>query len=216
MTRLEIISDPICPWCLIGATHLMRALESRPGFGFDIRWRPYQLNPGMPKAGMDRRDYLIAKFGGAEAAVTVYARVEEATKAAGLDIDFGAIPRTPNTLDALRVIHWAGIEGEQTRIAMALFRAYFLEGRDIGHADTLAEIAGASGMDAALVARLLAGDTDAKDVHNESLAARDMGVTGVPTFLLGGQYALSGAQPVETWTRLIDELQAAVTAPGRA
>lgn len=209
MTRLEIISDPICPWCLIGATQLMRALEARPGFAFDISWRPYQLNPGMAKAGMDRRTYLATKFGGAENAVKVYARVADAAEAAGLAIDFGAIARTPNTLDAHRVIRWAGIEGVQTRVAMALFRAYFLEGRDIGDAATLAEVAGAGGMDAALTARLLAGDTDAKDVHNESLAAQDMGVTGVPTFLLAGRYALSGAQPVETWTKLVDELQAA-------
>jgi hypothetical protein len=107
LTRLEIISDPVCPWCYIGATHLFRALAARPEHPFAIRWRPYQLNPDMPEGGMDRKDYLAVKFGGAERAAKVYARVEAAAAEAGLEIDFGRIGRAPNTLDAHRVIHWA-------------------------------------------------------------------------------------------------------------
>ncbi|WP_424926582.1 DsbA family oxidoreductase [Amaricoccus tamworthensis] len=212
MTRLEIISDPICPWCYIGVTRLMKAIEARPHYEFALNWRPYQLNPGMPFEGMDRKKYLIDKFGGQEGAVRVYSQIEQAAKDTGLNIDFGSIKRTPNTLNALRLIHWAAAERVQTPVAMSLFRAYFHEGRDIGDSDTLADIADSCGMDRAVIRKLLDGDADAHEVHNDSLAARDMGVTGVPTFILGGKYALSGAQPVDTWTKLIDELTAAIAA----
>ena len=214
MTRLEIISDPICPWCYLGAWALERALDSRPGAPLAITWKPFQLNPDMPKGGMDRRAYLDTKFGGKEAAEAVYSRIEAAMSDAGLPFHLAAIQRTPNTLDAHRLIRWAGLEGVQGAAVMALFHGYFEEGRDIGNQTVLEDIAGEAGMDRAVVRRLLSGTTDATVVAEDCEAARDMGVTGVPTFVLGGRYVLAGAQPVETWTRLIDELQAASSAPG--
>ena len=114
MVKLDILSDPICPWCLIGKTQLDRALEAAPDHPFEIEWHPFQLNPDMPAGGMDRREYLETKFGGRDQAVAVYARIAEAAEAAGIEIDFARISRTPNTLDAHRMIHWAGLEGRQT------------------------------------------------------------------------------------------------------
>ncbi len=206
MVKLDIISDPICPWCYIGKTQLDRALEAHPDHPFQIEWHPFQLNPDMPREGMDRRTYLETKFGGREQAVSVYARIAEAATAAGLDIDLGAIERTPNTLDAHRMIHWAGVEGRQTAMVSALFRAYFKEGRDIGDPEVLADIADGVGLDAALIHRLLASDADLADIRTRDTWAREHGVTGVPTFVVAQRHAVPGAQPPELWARVIAEM----------
>ena len=142
MIKLDILSDPICPWCFIGKANLDRALEQRPDHPFVIEWHPFQLNPDMPAEGMDRRAYLEAKFGGRDGAVRAYTPVLQAAERAGLTINFEGIARTPNTLDAHRLIHWAGLEGRQTAVVSALFRAYFVDGRDIGDSAVLADIAG--------------------------------------------------------------------------
>ncbi len=204
--KLDILSDPICPWCYIGKARLDRALEARPDHPFVIAWHPFQLNPDMPAGGMDRRAYLEAKFGGQAGAVRAYLPVAEHARAAGLTINFEAMARTPNTLDAHRLIHWAGIEGRQTAMVSALFRAYFTEGRDIGDVETLADLADEAGLDAALIHRLLATDADRDDIIARDAAAREMGVTAVPTFVVAGQHAVPGAQPTETWLSVIDEI----------
>ena len=208
MIRLHVFSDPICPWCHIGKAHLDRALESRPGHPFVIDWHPFQLNPDMPREGADRRAYLEAKFGGKDQAVRAYAQVMQAAEAAGVEIDLERIDRTPNTLDAHRLIHWAGLEGRQNAVVAALFRAYFRDGQDIGDAAVLAQIAHASGMDRALTARLLASDADADDLRARDADARAKGVRAVPTFVLAGQYVLQGAQSVAAWQAIIDDLAA--------
>jgi len=148
--KLDIMSDPICPWCYIGKAHLDRALQDHPDHPFAIEWHPFQLNPEMPREGMDRRSYLERKFGGKEGAVRAYAPVVEHAEKAGLKINFEAMQRTPNTLDAHRLIHWAGIEGRQTAAVSALFKAYFVDARDIGDAEVLADIADSIEMDAAV------------------------------------------------------------------
>ncbi|MCB1340341.1 MAG: DsbA family oxidoreductase [Pseudooceanicola sp.] len=204
--RLDILSDPICPWCYIGKTHLDRALSQAPSNPFEIQYHPFQLNPDMPREGMDRRAYLEAKFGGKEGAVRAYAPVVEHAQAAGLTIDFEAMKRTPNTLDAHRLIHWAGIEGKQLAAVDALFAAYFTEGRDIGAADTLADIADSIGMDASVVLRLLASDADRDDIARRDAEARQMGVTSVPTFIVDGKHAVPGAQPPALWAKVIAEI----------
>lgn len=206
MVKLDIISDPICPWCYIGKTLLDQALAERPRHPFSIEWHPFQLNPDMPREGMDRRAYLETKFGGKDGAARAYAPVLERAEAAGLDIDFGAIARTPNTLDAHRLIHWAGIEERQMPVAMALFRAYFHEGRDIGGREVLADIADSVGMDAAVVRRLLGSDADAGDIRARDAKFREIGITGVPTFIVAGKHAVPGCQPRELWLRVIDEI----------
>lgn len=206
--KLDILSDPICPWCYIGKARLDRALEARPDHPFVIAWHPFQLNPDMPAGGMDRRTYLETKFGGQEAAVRAYLPVAEHARAAGVKINFEAMTRTPNTLNAHRMIEWAGIEGRQTPMVAALFRAYFGEGRDISDPDTLADLADEAGMDAALVHRLLASDADHADIIARDTAARQMGVNSVPTFIVAGQHAVPGAQPTETWLAVIDEIAA--------
>jgi len=207
MTSLDIFSDPVCPWCYIGKAHLDRALEARGDHPFAIEWHPFQLNPEMPEGGMDRASYLEAKFGGKARAVQIYARVEEAARDAGLVIDFGNIPRIPNTLNAHRLIHWAGLEGRQTLMKAALMRAYWRDGRDIGDAGTLADIAGEVGLDRAVMARLLASDADRDAISARDTHARARGVSAVPTFLIANQYVLSGAQSPERWGQVMTELE---------
>lgn len=206
MITLDIFSDPVCPWCLIGKAQLDRALEQVPDHPFRIEWHPFQLNPDLPAGGADRRSYLEAKFGGQRQAVEIYARVMQAAEAAGVEINLERIDRQPNTLDAHRLIHWAGLEGRQSAMVAALFRAYFRDGRDIGDAATLAAIAGEAGMDAALAGRLLASDADREAIIARDAHARARGVNAVPTFVVANQYVLPGAQPVELWRRVMDEI----------
>jgi len=208
MIHLDIFSDPVCPWCYIGKAHLDRALSQHPNHPFVIEWHPFQLNPDLPREGMDRAAYLAEKFGGRAKAAAIYARVEQAAHEAGVEIDFAAMKRTPNTLDAHRLLHWAGLEGRQTAVKSALMRAFFREGRDIGDAAVLGTIAGACGMDQAVVARLLASDADRDDIMARDMDARRKGVTAVPTFLIARQYVVQGAQPPELWGQVIEDLLA--------
>ncbi|MEM7722013.1 MAG: DsbA family oxidoreductase [Pseudomonadota bacterium] len=212
MIKLDIISDPICPWCYIGWSNLTRAMEQRADHPLTVEWHPFQLNPDMPPEGMDRRAYLEHKFGGKEGAMRAYAPVLEHAEAAGLTLHLENIARTPNTINAHRLIHWAGIEGRQTPTKVALFKAYFVEGRDIGDSVVLADIAEAVGLDRAMIETLLQGDADLDDIRARDAHARERGVTGVPTFILAQQHALSGAQPTELWLNVIDELAEQINA----
>lgn len=207
MIPLDIFADPVCPWCLIGKVELDRALESRPQHPFQIAWHPFRLNPQMPQGGMDRTTYLRAKLG---------PRAEEASRAvaqnaAALGLVLNPSPREPDTADAHRLMHWAGLDGAQTRVMSGLLRAHWQEARDIGDAAELTRIAGAAGMDAQMVARLLASDADRDQVAAREQHARDRGITSVPTFIVANQHAISGAQPASLWQQVIDEL----TDPGK-
>ncbi len=210
--KLDILSDPICPWCYIGKTHLDKALAKVPEHPFVIEWHPFQLNPDMPDAGMDRREYLERKFGGKDGAVRAYAPVVEHAENAGLKIDFEGMKRTPNTLDAHRLIHWAGIEGKQNAIVDALFDAYFVQARDIGDPEVLSDIADSAGMDAAVVMKLLKSDADREDIRNRDTHSREMGVSSVPTFIVANQHAVPGAQPPEMWEKVIGEIMSQLEA----
>jgi len=206
MIPLDIWSDPICPWCYIGKTQLGRALELRPDHPFEIRWHPFQLNPDMPPEGMERQEYLSLKFGGDQGVLDAYAPVVQAAEEAGLKLDLPAITRTPNTLDAHRLIHWAGLEGRQGAVVSGLFRAYFCEGRDIGDREVLLDLAAQSGLLRDMIARLLDTDADAQMIREADRAARARGIQSVPFFMLDQKYAVSGAQPTELWHNVIDDL----------
>ena len=205
MIRLDIFSDPVCPWCFIGKANLDRALEAHPAHPFRIEWHPFQLNPDMPAGGVDKHRYLAEKFG-EDRLVQMHLRLREASRAAGAEIDPDTPKRMPNTLDAHRLIHWAGLEGRQTAVVSAIMRAYWREGRDIGNAGVLTDIAAAAGMDRAVTARLLASDADADDIRARDADARQKGVNSVPTFLIAQRYVVTGAQPPEIWGNVIREL----------
>jgi predicted DsbA family dithiol-disulfide isomerase len=212
VTRLDVHSDVVCPWCYLGAANLLKALTAREGpHPFAIAWHPFQLDPTIPPEGLDRGAYMQAKFGDGGRIAETHTRLAALGKEAGIDFRFDRIARAPNTLDAHRLIRWAAADGLQTRTAMALFRRYFEEGEDVSDAGVLRSAAEEAGLDGAAIGRLLAGDADRDTVRGEARAAADMGITGVPTFVVAGRYAISGAQPPETWTRLMDELDAATS-----
>ena len=210
MVKLDIISDPICPWCYIGKANLDAALAQFVDHPFTIEWHPFQLNPDMPAGGMDRKTYLETKFGGKAAAAKAYAPVVAHAEKAGLTINFEAMQVTPNTIDAHRLIHWAGNEARQLLVVDLLFKAYFVEGRDIGSHEVLADIADMAEMDAALITRLLASDADTADIRARDAHSRDMGISAVPTFVVANQHAVPGAQPTDLWVKIISDIIAQI------
>ena len=211
--KLDILSDPICPWCYIGKTLLDRALAQEPDHPFIIEWHPFQLNPDMPDEGMDRRAYLESKFGSKDNAVRVYAQIAEHAEKAGIKINFEAMKRTPNTIDAHRLIHWAGLENKQSAVVDGLFQAYFVDGKDIGDPAILADIAQTAGLERPVIETLLTGASDREDIQSRDAHSRKMGVNSVPTFILANQHVVPGAQPTELWTQVIADIRAQATDP---
>lgn len=204
--RIEIVSDVICPWCFIGKRRLEKALARRPDIMFEIGWRPFQLNPDMPKEGADRRAYLEAKFGGPARAKEIYARLAAEGAKEAIPFDFERIKRTPNTLAAHSLLRWALSAGVQNELKERLFRLYFLEGLDIGDHQVLADAAAAEGMDGALVKSLLDEGRDADLIQSEDRMARELGVTGVPFFIFERRYGVPGAQDPEVLLQVIDKV----------
>jgi predicted DsbA family dithiol-disulfide isomerase len=208
MIRLDIFSDPICPWCFIGKSNLDRALDGDAAHPFTVEWHPFQLNPEMQAGGVNRLEYLAARFGGMERAEAMSRQVEETAAGYGVVIDFSKVERVPNTLDAHRLIHGAGLEGAQTPMVNAVLRAYWRESRDIGDQGVLADLAGEVGLDRAAMARLLASEADRDTIAARDKHARERGISAVPTFVIADQYVVSGAQPPQMWTNVMAELKA--------
>ncbi len=200
---IDVFSDPICPWCYIGKRRLERALsDTGRADTTTVRWRVFQLNPDMPAGGMPRKAYGALKFGGEERAREFYRNI--AAVGAGEDIafDFEAIARTPNTVDAHRLIRYAAKQG--TNLVEALFRAYFLDALDIGDTEVLAGIAAASGLDRDAARAFLDSGQDASDVRTEHDLAVSLNITGVPCFIVENQYVVTGAREPEAFMPVFD------------
>lgn len=197
--HLDVVSDVVCPWCLVGKVNLENALAQMSDLPIEVRWRPFQLNPTMPKEGMDRREYLIEKFGGDHKSNDMYKRLVEIGEEMGIHFDFDAIERMPNTFNAHRLIHWASSapQNSQTELVNRLFEVFFKEGGNIGETEKLVEVARELGMDGELVEELLATERDNDVVQSEMDVAVKMGITGVPCFIIDNKYAVMGAQPPE-------------------
>ncbi|MGL4294523.1 MAG: DsbA family oxidoreductase [Aestuariivirga sp.] len=193
---IDVISDVICPWCFLGKRRLDKALASLADLDVLVRWRPYALDPSIPPEGLDRTVYLANKFG-AERLATLHDPLIQAGLADGVPYNFEAIARTPNTLDAHRLIRWAHTTGLQNEMAERLFMSYWSEGKDIGNRNVLAAEAGATGINAGQIAELLDSDQDVENVKAEIAHATTIGVTGVPTFIFAQSYALVGAQSAD-------------------
>lgn len=238
---LTLFSDPICPWCYIGLNRLERSLAGRRN-PFRRQWRPFQLNPDMPPEGMDRKAYLDAKFGGPRGASHIYGAIEDAAVSEGLAVAFERIRRTPNTLDAHRLLAWAAAADAaaaqqaqddpsaaddyaadptlhsraQDRTSKALFRFYFEEGADISDREVLAAAAAEAGLDPHFVSAQLETDADREAIRRQDAEARAAGVKAAPTFVIDGRYVAPGAQEPAFWTPVIDEINAKLAARERA
>lgn len=178
----------------------------RPEIPFDLRWRPFQLDPTLPKGGADRKEYLARKFGNTPQSRLIAAAIRDAGEREGITFAFDRIARTPNTLDCHRLIRWAGTAGVQGRVVEALFLRYFTFGEDISRHDVLVDVARAAGMDAEIVEGLLASDADMELVQREATLAQKMGVSGVPSMLFDGRYLMSGAEDSATLAAIIDNM----------
>lgn len=208
--QINIISDTICPWCYIGERKFSQALKTitkeRPDISFEINWRAFQLSPDTPKEGVDRKKSLKRKFGDGDHARAIYENIRQAGADAGLQFNFEAQERTPNTLDSHRLIRWSNFDGCQAEVVEALFKAYFMEGRDIGKAEVLIEIARDNGMDGDLVGELLASDADEEVIRAEDRASREQGIGGVPAFVFDNMFTIGGAQETETFERILRKI----------
>jgi predicted DsbA family dithiol-disulfide isomerase len=205
---IDVISDVVCPWCFIGKRRLEKAIAMA-NVPVAVRWRPYQLDPTIPPEGKDRRAYLEAKFGSHERIAAIHERIAALGVEEGIAFHFDKIRIAPNTLEAHRLIRWAAEDGLQDAVVEALFIANFIDGRNIGDRDVLADVAAGVGMDRASVASRLASTQDRTEVEAEIDAARRMGVTGVPTFILAARYGVVGAQPAEALAKALRDVSAA-------
>lgn len=195
--QIDVISDAICPWCYIGKRQLERALSAlqQDELSFAVGWRAFQLNPDAPPGGYDRAEYRLAKFGARAAELD--AQITDAAAAVGLAFRMDLIRRTPNTVDAHRVIRMAGLAGVQDAVAEALFAGYFTEGADIGDHATLVSLASGAGLEASAVSAMLAAGDGRYEVLEDDAGARRAGLSGVPTFVMQGHVLFSGAVPAE-------------------
>ena len=198
--RIDIVSDVICPWCYVGKRQLERALATlaQEGLKFQVHWNPFQLNPDMPKEGRDRAAYRAWKFGSAEKAAALDQRITDAAASVDLGFRTDLMTRTPNTIDAHRLIWFAGQNGDQDAAMEAVFRAYFVEGRDIGERGVLVDCAEQAGLPRARVQDFLNGSLAEAEMRAADAAAREAGVSGVPSFFLDGYGLFSGAMAFNT------------------
>ncbi len=195
---IDVISDVMCPWCFIGKRRLEKALMLLPGSTVKVQWHPYQLDATLHKEGKDRKKYLEDKFGGAERAKEIYAQVRNAGATEGIDFRFEAITKSPNTIDSHRLIRWARSENMQDAMVEELFRLYFTEGADLTDKQVLSNAAEYAGLNSKVVSDLLNTDLDVKEVEADVVRAHEIGVTGVPFFIIDGRFAVAGAENPET------------------
>jgi predicted DsbA family dithiol-disulfide isomerase len=201
--NIEVYSDVICPWCFIGKQRLEKALASiEPKHEVRIHWLPFQLNPTMPKEGIDRKDYRIRKFGSWQRSQELDTQVVAAGESDGIQFAFDRIERTPNTLDAHRLIWLADQMGVQDAVMEGLFQAYFIAGQDISNSHTLVDTVVQAGLDRTVAEDVIIGDEGMDAIREVQVQARQIGVQGVPFFVVNGQIKISGAQPPEVFNEM--------------
>lgn len=195
--HIDVVSDVVCPWCFIGKHRLEKAIELTPDIPVEVRWRPYFLNDWIPREGISREQYLTTKFGSSERYKGIAQRVAAAASAEGLIYAIDKISRQPNTLDAHRLIRWAGGVGKAAEMKQKLMDLYFTEGADLTDRKVLVQAAADIGLNAEEIEKALAGEKDVAEVEREALSAKEAGIKGVPCFIFDGKFAVSGAQAPE-------------------
>lgn len=208
--QIDIVSDVVCPWCYIGKKRIEDALALASDVPVHVNWRPFFLNPWVPREGISRDEYLTAKFGSPEAYKNIAGRVVTAAAEEGLQYNPGNVKRQPNTIDSHRLIHWADADGKAAQMKQKLMELYFRDGGDLTSTDVLVQAASDIGMDADTVRRRLATDEDVELISGHAQEASEKGISGVPTFVFAGKYAVSGAQPADQLARAIRQISAEI------
>ena len=204
--RIDVVSDIVCPWCFIGKHRLEKAIALNPDIPVEVHWRPYFLNDWIPREGISREQYLTTKFGSPERYKGIAQRVSAAAAAEGLTYAMDKISRQPNTLDAHRLIRWADEIGKAAEMKQRLMDLYFTEGADLTNHTVLAQAAADIGLDAEATRKALASDKDVAEIEREALSAKEAGIDGVPCFIFGGKFAISGAQAPEYLAEAIERM----------
>ena len=204
--RIDVVSDIVCPWCFIGKHRLEKAIALNPDIPVEVHWRPYFLNDWIPREGISREQYLTTKFGSSERYKGIAQRVSAAAAAEGLTYAMDKISRQPNTLDAHRLIRWADEIGKAAEMKQRLMDLYFTEGADLTNHAVLAQAAADIGLDAEATRKALASDKDVAEIEREALSAKEAGIEGVPCFIFGGKFAISGAQAPEDLAEAIERM----------
>ena len=207
MIELDIFSDTICPWCYIGKKRLEKAINNHKDIKFKQTWRPFQLNSGMPPDGMDRQEYLISKFGSADAAKTVYDNIYDEGLVEGINFNFDSIMTTPNSFNSHRLLALAYKQSVQENVLDNLFESYFLNGEDIGDPNVLLDIAIKHKIDAEDFKSYLSDQENIEPLANEEIQARKMGINSVPTFIINKQIVINGAQTSENFEIIFQKLK---------
>ena len=210
--KIDIVSDVVCPWCYIGKKRIEDALALVTDVPVEVTWRPFFLNSWVPREGISRDEYLTAKFGSPEAYKGIAGRVVTAAGEEGLSYHPELVKRQPNTIDCHRLIHWAEATGKSAEMKQRLMELYFRDGGDLTDSEVLVKAAAACGLDADDIRRRLASDEDVELISAQAKDASDKGISGVPTFVFAGKYAVSGAQPAEQLARAIRQVSAEVNA----
>ena len=201
---VEVVHDLVCPWCYLGTRRLVRTIRRRPDLLVDLVWRPFLLNPDMPRLGMARSDYVVRKFGGEDRARRLYQSIAEIGRAEGVQFRFDRVRRTPSSVDAHRLVRWAARFGRADGVVETLFAAHFADGRDLGDPAGLCAVAGSCGLDPAEARAMLGSEAELDGVHADNLRAHRLGINGVPCFVVAGSHAIAGAQEPEVIERLLD------------
>ena len=201
---IEIVYDLVCPWCFIGTRRLIRALRRRPELGMNLQWRPFLLNPDMPRVGMVRSDYVVRKFGSEDRARRLFSSITEIGRGEGILFRFDRIRRTPSSVDAHRLVRFAAGLGRAEVVADAIFTAYFTDGQDIGNVDVLVGIGQHCGLEPAAMRPFLSSDEAVEHIHGDNLRAHRLGINGAPCFIVGRRHAIAGAQEPEVLECLLN------------
>ena len=210
--RIDVVSDVVCPWCFIGKRRLEKALALKPDIPVEVHWHPFFLNDWIPREGISREDYLTTKFGSPERYAGIAQRVTAAAAEEGLVYAMDKMQRQPNTLDAHRLIRWAGGIGKAAEMKQRLMDLYFTEGADLTNRAVLVQAASEVGLDADDVNEALASEQDVEQVAQEAQSAKEAGIDGVPCFIFGGRFAVSGAQAPEYLAEAIERTAQAADA----
>jgi predicted DsbA family dithiol-disulfide isomerase len=211
--QIDIVSDVVCPWCYIGKRRIENALALASDVPVEVHWRPFFLNPWVPREGIGRDEYLTTKFGSVDAYKGIAERVVLAAGEEGLEYRPGLVKRQPNTIDCHRLIHWADAKGKSAEVKQRLMELYFRDGGDLTDVNVLVQAAADCGLDAEDIRKRLASDEDVELISAQAKEASDKGISGVPTFVFARKYAVSGAQPAEQLARAIRQVSAEVNAP---
>jgi predicted DsbA family dithiol-disulfide isomerase len=205
---IDVYADIACPWCYIGKRRLEQALALRPDIVVERHWRPFQLQPDLPATGIPWQEFVPRKFGGTQRAQSMFAHVAQAGAPDGIDFRFDNVATAANTRDAHRLILYASEQNQEWPAAEALFKAYFTDGRNLNDLDDLAAVGASVGLDEAALRDYLTGSANSDIVDESQDLAAQLGIQGVPFYVINQRYGISGAQPVEVFLQMLDKIHA--------